>query len=565
MRFQKGKKVEMPGIETPSRALHRVRKDLLRMELAIGSGPFASALLPALQVWSAFAAGIPGGAFEKGIHRARRMMELMLGEALPDGLDPRAREALRLGRLAGAMILGLLSGADDILDFEFRPLTNGTLHDAIPAFDPSQELLLEFLLQCAAKGQKVAALPLSPFPALKRREKERAGLREFLLRKLIDRPIAALMRNALDGGLEAGLRLAAIGFPGADEEAKRLERILMKALSEECRKASLPALKGSAAASGADEASLIRGRAELIARALLLAVREERFLLLTRENDGADIVEEKAKADLPPRIWIAADGIFLEWPKGAQPLEAILCARFRLPKEESRVGLVESLIAAGMADPDWKSGAREAALPHEDASVLGLRETPALLAALFAPRGELSEASSPKISRLDWRLFPRDPVNGGMTPSAFVGAEGRKMPVFFWSISIPDPVPLQIREALENAEKHLSRLRRSEARSAADGLFLGEAFFAPGEMEAAADILSGLGLCVERESALHGGALRRMRGVGPNTGKSEAGILLRRGIAVPCSLWSDGTVTEADWPGAAWEPADDGLVSEEND
>ena len=60
MRFQKGKKVEMPGIETPSRALHRVRKELLRMELAIGSGPFDSALLPALQVWSAFAAGIPG-------------------------------------------------------------------------------------------------------------------------------------------------------------------------------------------------------------------------------------------------------------------------------------------------------------------------------------------------------------------------------------------------------------------------------------------------------------------------------------------------------------------------
>lgn len=250
MRFQKGKKVEMPGIETPSRALHRVRKELLRMELAIGSGPFDSALLPALQVWSAFAAGIPGGAFENGIHRARRMMELMLGEALPDGLDPRAREALRLGRLAGAMILGLLSGADDILDFEFRPLTNGTLHYAIPAFDPSQELLLEFLLQCAAKGEKVAALALSPFPALKRREKERAGLREFLLRKLIDRHIAALMRNAVDGGLEAGLRLAAIGFPGGDEEAKRLERILMKALSEECRKASLPGSKSSAAAPG---------------------------------------------------------------------------------------------------------------------------------------------------------------------------------------------------------------------------------------------------------------------------------------------------------------------------
>ena len=55
-----------------------------------------------------------------------------------------------------------------------------------------------------------------------------------------------------------------------------------------------------------------------------------------------------------------------------------------------------------------------------------------------------------------------------------------------------------------------------------------------------------------------------MRGIGPNAGKSEAGILLRRGIAVPCSLWSDGTVTEADWPGAAWEPADDGLISEEN-
>ncbi len=566
MHFRKNMTLEILEMETPLQAHHRVRNDLLRMELAIGSSVFAAGLLPALQVWSAFSAGIPEDAFEAGIRRARRMMEFMLEEALPEGLDPKARERLRLGRLAGGMLLGLLSAADDILRFEFRPLDNGRTSDTSPAFDPSGELLLEFQIACAAKGRKLVAEALPAMLASRRVEKERAGLREFLLRRLIDRNIAALLREAREGGLEPALRQAAGGSPGADEEAVRFERILMKALSEECRKASIPALMPRGQLPDASDAFLSRGSAELISRALLLAVREERFLVLTRENDGADIVEEKAKTDLPPRLWIAADGIFLEWPKGAAALEAILCGRFRMPQEENRQGLIEGLIkgliAAGMVEPDWKGGPREAALPQEDALVMGLRETPALLAALFARRGDGSAGESPKLSRLDWRLFPREPQTGDGRGSAFVGAEGRKSPVFFWSIAIPDHVPLQIREALENAEKHLSRLRRSEARGAEAGLFLGESFFAPGDLEAAADILSNLGLAVERKSALHGGALRRMRGIGPNAGKSEVGILLKTSIAAPCSLWSDGTVTEADWPDAAWELADEETIEE---
>lgn len=571
MHYKKNMTAVILEAETPFLALHRVRTDLLRMELAIGSSVFSSGLLPALQVWSAFAAGIPEGAFEAGIWRARRMMELMLDEALHDGLDPKARERLRLGRLAGGMLLGLLSAADDILRFEFRALENGRASDMTPAFDPLAELLLEFQIACAAKGQKLVAEELPAMWASKRINQERAGLREFLLRRLIDRNIAALLREAREGGLEPALRHAAGGFPGADGEAVRFERILMKALSEECRKASIPALMPcgeSSEASDASDAFLSRGSAELISRALLLAVREECFLVLTRENDGADIVEEKTKTDLPPRLWIAADGIFLEWPKGAADLEAILCGRFRLPEEENRKGLIEGLIkgliAAGMVDPGWEGGPREAALPQEDALVLGLRETPALLAALFAPRGDGAStvAEAPKLSRLDWRLFPRKPATGDGPGCAFVGAEGRKTPVFFWSIAIPDEVPLQIREALESAEKRLSGLRRSESRGASDGLFLGESFFAAGDFEAAADILSNLGLSVERASALHGGALRRMRGIGPNAGKSEVGILLKQSIAVPCCLWSDGTVTEADWPDAAWEPADEGTIEE---
>lgn len=568
MHFKKNMTAVILEAETPFQALHRVRNDLLRMELAIGSRVFASGLLPALQVWSAFAAEIPEGAFEAGIRRARRMMELMLDEALHDGLDPKARERLRLGRLAGGMLLGLLSAAEDILRFEFRALDNSRASDISPAFDPSGELLLEFQIACAAKGGKAVAEALPAMRVPRRIEKERAGLREFLLRRLIDRNFAALLREAREGGLEAALRLAAGGSPGADEEAMRFERILMKALSEECRKASPPALMPGGESSDSSDAFLNRGSAELISRALLLAVREECFLVLTRENDGADIVEEKAKTDLPPRLWIAADGIFLEWPKGAAAIEAILCGRFRLPKEENRQGLIEwlikGLIAAGMVNPGWKGGPREAALPQEDALVLGLRETPALLAALFAPRGDGAStvAEAPKLSRLDWRLFPREPQTGDSSGSAFVGAEGRKTPVFFWSIAIPDHVPLQIREALENAEKHLSRLRRTESRGAEAGLFLGESFFAPGDLEAAADILSNLGLAVERKSALHGGALRRMRGIGPNAGKSEVGILLKTSIAAPCCLWSDGTVTEADWPDAAWEPADEEMIEE---
>lgn len=541
MHFRKNMTLEILEAETPLRALHRMRNDLLRMELAIGSSVFAAGLLPALQAWSAFAAGIPEGAFEAGIRRARRMMELMLDEALPDGLDPKARERLRLGRLAGGMLLGLLSAA---------------------------ELLLEFQIACAAKGRKAVAEALPAMRASKRIELERAGLCEFLLRRLIDRNIAALLREAREGGLEPALRHAAGGFPGADEEAVRFERILMKALSEECRKASFPALMPGGESSEASDAFFTRGSAELISRALLLAIREERFLVLTRENDGADIVEEKSKTDLPPRLWIAADGIFLEWPKGAAALEAILCGRFRLAEEENRQGLTEGLIkgliAAGMVESEWKGGPREAALTQEDALVLGLRETSALLAALFSPRGDGAAAAeeAPKLSRLDWRLFPREARKGEGPGSAFVGAEGRKTPVFFWSIAIPDQVPLQIREALESAEKQLSRLRRSETRGARDGLFLGESFFAAGDFEAAADILSDLGLAVERQSALHGGALRRMRGIGPNAGKTEVGILLKQSIAVPCCLWSDGTVTEADWPDAAWEAADEETIEE---
>ena len=105
MHYKKNMTAVILEAETPFLALHRVRTDLLRMELAIGSSVFSSGLLPALQVWSAFAAGIPEGAFEAGIWRARRMMELMLDEALHDGLDPKARERLRLGRLAGGMLL----------------------------------------------------------------------------------------------------------------------------------------------------------------------------------------------------------------------------------------------------------------------------------------------------------------------------------------------------------------------------------------------------------------------------------------------------------------------------
>lgn len=568
MHFRKNMTLEILEAETPLRALHRMRNDLLRMELAIGSSVFAAGLLPALQAWSAFAAGIPEGAFEAGIRRARRMMELMLDEALPDGLDPKARERLRLGRLAGGMLLGLLSAADDILQFEFKALENGRASDTSPAFDPSAELLLEFQIACAAKGRKAVAEALPAMRASKRIELERAGLCEFLLRRLIDRNIAALLREAREGGLEPALRHAAGGFPGADEEAVRFERILMKALSEECRKASFPALMPGGESSEASDAFFTRGSAELISRALLLAIREERFLVLTRENDGADIVEEKSKTDLPPRLWIAADGIFLEWPKGAAALEAILCGRFRLAEEENRQGLTEGLIkgliAAGMVESEWKGGPREAALTQEDALVLGLRETSALLAALFSPRGDGAAAAeeAPKLSRLDWRLFPREARKGEGPGSAFVGAEGRKTPVFFWSIAIPDQVPLQIREALESAEKQLSRLRRSETRGARDGLFLGESFFAAGDFEAAADILSDLGLAVERQSALHGGALRRMRGIGPNAGKTEVGILPKQSIAVPCCLWSDGTVTEADWPDAAWEAADEETIEE---
>ena len=317
MHFKKNMTAVILEAETPFQALHRVRNDLLRMELAIGSRVFASGLLPALQVWSAFAAGIPEGAFEAGIRRARRMMELMLDEALHDGLDPKARERLRLGRLAGGMLLGLLSAAEDILRFEFRALDNSRAADISPAFDPSGELLLEFQIACAAKGGKAVAEALPAMRVPRRIEKERAGLREFLLRRLIVRNFAALLREAREGGLEAALRLAAGGSPGADEEAMRFERILMKALSEECRKASPSALMPGGESSDSTDAFLNRGSAELISRALLLAVREECFLVLTRENDGADIVEEKAKTDLPPRLWIAADGIFLEWPKGA--------------------------------------------------------------------------------------------------------------------------------------------------------------------------------------------------------------------------------------------------------
>lgn len=186
MHFKKNMTAVILEAETPFQALHRVRNDLLRMELAIGSRVFASGLLPALQVWSAFAAGIPEGAFEAGIRRARRMMELMLDEALHDGLDPKARERLRLGRLAGGMLLGLLSAAEDILRFEFRALDNSRAADISPAFDPSGELLLEFQIACAAKGGKAVAEALPAMRVPRRIEKERAGLREFLLRRLIN-------------------------------------------------------------------------------------------------------------------------------------------------------------------------------------------------------------------------------------------------------------------------------------------------------------------------------------------------------------------------------------------
>ena len=258
MHFRKNMTLEILEAETPLRALHRMRNDLLRMELAIGSSVFAAGLLPALQAWSAFAAGIPEGAFEAGIRRARRMMELMLDEALPDGLDPKARERLRLGRLAGGMLLGLLSAADDILQFEFKALENGRASDTSPAFDPSAELLLEFQIACAAKGRKAVAEALPAMRASKRIELERAGLCEFLLRRLIDRNIAALLREAREGGLEPALRHAAGGFPGADEEAVRFERILMKALSEECRKASFPALMPGGESSEASDAFFTR-------------------------------------------------------------------------------------------------------------------------------------------------------------------------------------------------------------------------------------------------------------------------------------------------------------------
>ena len=539
------------GADSPGAALARARSDLLRIELSIGSGPFEAAALPVLNVWSAIASAHPGGIFLKGICRARRMMELILEEALPDGLDPKAREALRLGRLAGALILGLASLSEAFLEHEIRELSDDAGEGS--AFDPARDVLLEFLLSRASRGRQVVALPR------KKSNKAARSVREFILGRLTHEPAASLLREAIPGGLLPGLRAAAFGLPAVGDEEKRFERILMKALVEEERSKDARVRRS---------ASDSREMAELTSRALLLAVREPQLLILTRENDGADVVEEKAKASRPPRLWVAADGIFLEWPKTSRTIEAVLRDAFRLPLFNDSAEILSGLIRSGLIDKAWQQGPKEAELPHETASVVGLAESAELLAALiaavdeggtheFAQALERPEVRESRLSRLDWRLFPRDPRAVGGAGSSFVGPEGRRAPTFFWSLALPDHVPLPLREILEGAEKRLSQRVKSEARASSQGLFLGEEFFGSGELEAAADLASGLGICAERRSALHGGALRRMRGLGPNAGKHEIGIVLSDACARPHYLWSDGTVTDAQRPKALWVPEDE--------
>lgn len=358
--------------QRPERLLAAARADVARIGLAMGEALMRGYGAPALLAWCLAVENLParpegsGGTdrpdqsdqsdpsegagllAHAGLARARRMVELAAAEPAPDGIDPVTKRRLTERRLVSALLAGLASAGGILARAELREAGPGgdglgPLGEDVFAGPPA-ELLADALLSAGGRGRALAAVWHS-LPAV-----PQAEAAEGMLERLLTGQSAALLGPARIGmirsivagtpqemtDLEAGS-----GRSAAARERALLGKWLAAALKREAREAAARAADAELLATPAAAAlcaralvsAVLRGRIRVIdavtgraesqrrsAARILLAKRRER-LRRAGFAGGARAAEgvggSAQRRGLEPRLWVAADGLFLEWPAAA--------------------------------------------------------------------------------------------------------------------------------------------------------------------------------------------------------------------------------------------------------